>query len=287
MEDDATTLAAALSYYTVFSIAPLLIISVAVAGLVFGEEAARGQVHQQLQGLVGLNGAKAIEDMMTSASKPSSGIVATVVGVIVLLMGASGVFAQLQQTMNIIWKAKPPKISGIINVLRVRFLSFGMVLGIGFLLLVSLLLSAALAAIGSYFGHLLPGTEAIWHLINSVVSLGVVTVLFALIYKILPDTRVAWRDVWLGAAVTALLFTAGKFLIGLYLGKTTVLSSYGAAGSVIVVFIWVYYSAQILIFGAELTQVYSKQRTAEAQLRARLKERSQQQAPPSTWLPTH
>jgi membrane protein len=285
MDDDAPTLAAALSYYTVFSIAPLLIISVAVAAFIFGDQAARGEVHQELAKLVGLNGAKAIEDMMASASKPGAGALSTSIGFVVLLLGASGVFAQLQQTMNKVWKTKPPKISGIINFIRVRFLSFGMVLAIGFLLLVSLLLSAAVAAVGTYFAHLLPGGEAIWHLINSAISFAVVTLLFALIYKVLPDTRVVWRDIWLGAAVTALLFTIGKLMIGLYLGKTGVVSSYGAAGSVIVLFIWVNYSAQILILGAEITQVYSKWR--QQRHRHELDRRIESDPPPSTWLPSH
>jgi membrane protein len=260
IDDRAPTLAAALAYYTIFSLAPLLIIAVAVAGFFFGAEAVRGDVQRELQELVGQSGAKVIEDMMVSASKPGDGIFATVFGVAVLLFGASGVFTELQETMNVVWKVKSPPAGGVLNFIRLRFLSFAMVLGIGFLLLVSLLLTAALAAIGSYFDHLIPGWIGVWHLVNLGVSFGVVTLLFALIYKILPDTKVAWRDVWLGAAVTALLFNLGKFAIGLYLGKTSVASSYGAAGSVAILLIWVYYSAQILFLGAEFTQVYAEHR---------------------------
>src|SRR5262252_5105879 len=189
VEDRATTLAAALACYTVFSIAPLLIIAVAVAGFFFGEDAVRGDVSRELEGLIGSAGAKVIQDMMVSASNRMSGTLATTIGVVVLLFGASGVFSQLQETMNIIWKAKPPKINGILNWIRLRFLSFAMVVGIGFLLLVSLLITAAISAAGSNLQGRLPGWEGLWHLVNVGVSLGIVTLLFAMIYKILPDTR--------------------------------------------------------------------------------------------------
>ncbi len=290
IDDRATTLAAALSYYTVFSIAPLLIIAVAVAGFFFGEDAVRGDVYRELEGLLGSSGAKVIEDMMVSASNRKDGTLATVIGIVILLFGASGVFSQLQETMNIIWKAKPPKINGILNWIRLRFLSFAMVVGIGFLLLVSLLITAAISAVGRYLEGKTPGWEGLWHLINAGVSLGIISLLFAMIYKVLPDTRVEWRDVWLGALVTAILFSLGKLGIGIYLGKTSVASSYGAAGSVAILLIWVYYSAQILFLGAEFTQVYASYR------RERLKARTEHDAqaeqdprhpiPPSTWLPT-
>ena len=263
--DKALTFAAALAYYTVFSIAPLLIIAVAVAGFAFGEDAVRGDVYRQLQGLVGASGAKVIEDMMISARKPGSGIPATIFGVAVLILGASGVFTQLQETMDVIWKVKPRPVNGIVDFVRRRFLSFAMVLGIGFLLLVSLVISAAIAAIGAHFQQLIPGSEAAWQLANVAASFSVITFLFAMIYKILPDIHVEWRDVWLGAAVTSLLFSLGKLAIGLYLGKSSVASTYGAAGSVAIVLIWVYYSAQILFLGAEFAQVYAKHRRESAQ----------------------
>jgi len=277
-DDKAPTHAAALAYYSLFSIAPLLIIAVAVGGFVFGGDAVRGDVHRELQGLLGSNGAKLIEDMMVNANKPQQGIPATALGVTVLFLGASGVFYQLQETMNVIWKVKAKPSNGVIDYLRRYFLSFAMVLGIGFLLLVSLLINAAIAAIGSYLQGLVPGSEALWHLLNMGVSFAVVTVLFASIYKILPDTRVEWRDVWLGAAVTSLLFSLGKLAIALYLGKTSVSSSYGAAGSVAIVLIWVYYSAQILFFGAEFTQVF-------ARYRREAKPREARAEPARRWLP--
>lgn len=257
-DDNAPTYAASLSYYTLFSVAPMLVIAVSVAGMVFGEEAARGQIQAQLQGLVGSSGAEVIGQMMISASKPSSGILATALGVIVLAFGATGVFVQLQDALNHIWNVKPPPRNGVIAFLRTRFLSFAMVLAIGFLLLVSLVVSAVLAAVGAWFEHLLPGWTVLWQVLNFSVSFGVITVLFAMMYKVLPDTSVAWKDVWLGAAVTSLLFTLGKLGIGLYLGHSAVASSYGAAGSLAVVLVWVYYSAQILFLGAEFTQVYAR-----------------------------
>jgi membrane protein len=257
-EDKASTQAASLAYFTVFSIAPILIIAIAVAGLIFGKAAASGEIQTQIQGLVGTSGAKVIEDMVTSASKPSSGILATALGIVALAFGATGVFAQLQDSLNIIWKVKPKKTNGVLSFLRTRFLSLAMVLGVGFLLLVSLVLSAALSAVGSYLSHLVPGWEIVWQTANVLISFAVVTVLFAMIYKVLPDTRVAWGDVWLGAAVTALLFSIGKLGIGLYLGKSSVASSYGAAGSLAIVLTWVYYSSMILFLGAEFTQVYAR-----------------------------
>ncbi len=281
LDDKAPTYAAALAYYTIFSIAPLLIIAVAVAGFVFGGDAVRGDIHRELEGLIGASGAKVIEDMMVSASKPGAGIPATILGVVVLFFGASGVFTQLQETMNVIWKVKSKPTDGIIDFIKHRFLSFAMVLGIGFLLLVSLVINAAIAALFGYFRGRIPGSEAVWHLVNIGVSFAVVTILFAAIYKILPDTSVEWRDVWLGAAVTSLLFSLGKFAIALYLGKTSAASSYGAAGSVAIVLIWVYYSAQILFLGAEFTQVYAKHRR-ERESAKRVSGRS---PTPSRWLP--
>lgn len=256
-EDKASRLAAALAYYTIFSLAPLLIIAIAIAGAVFGEEAAQNQIVGQIQGLVGQQGAEAVQAMILNASRPGAGIVATIVGVITLLFGASGVFGQLQDALNTIWEVTPRPDRGIMGILRDRFWSFTMVLGTGFLLLVSLILSATLAGIGTYFENLMPGLVQFWHFINFVVSFGIITLLFALIYRLIPDAKVAWNDVWIGAAVTAFLFSIGRFLIGLYLGSSAIGSAYGAAGSLVIVLVWVYYSAQILLFGAEFTQVYA------------------------------
>jgi membrane protein len=258
MEDDAPRLAASLSFYTALSVAPLLIIAIAVAGLAFGEEAARGEILGQLQGLVGHDSAKTVESMVESAAKPKSGIISTIISVVVLLFGATGVFAELQTSLNHIWEVKPKPGRGIWQVVRQRFLSLGMVLGIGFLLLVALILSAALSAVGKWAEASLPGSVILWQVGMHVVAFALIATLFAMIFKVLPDAEVSWRDVWVGAVVTALLFTIGKFLIGLYLGRASVTSSYGAAGSIIVFLLWAYYSAQIVFMGAEITQVYAR-----------------------------
>jgi membrane protein len=252
-EDRAPSMGAALSYYTVFSLAPLLLIVIGIAGLVFGEEAARGAIIEQLQGLLGDEGARAINELVDNAGKTGTGIVATIVGVVTLLFGASGVFVELQDDLDRIWKAPPRVGAGIINFIRARLLTFGMVLAIAFLLLVTLVLHAALAALGKYWGGIFEATEWLLHLINFLISFGVVTVLFAMIYKILPNLKIEWDDVWIGAIATAVLFTLGKLLIGLYLGKSAVASSYGAAGAVVILLIWMYYSAQAFLLGAEFT----------------------------------
>ena len=258
MEDQAPTLGAALAYYTVFSLAPLLIIAIAIAGLVFGREAAQGQIFDQLRGLMGEASAKAMQDMVQNASaKPATGVVATIIGVVTLLFGASGVFGQLQTSLNAIWDVQPKPGRGVLGLIQDRILSFGFILVIGFLLLVSLLLTAAIALVGEWFGGIGPGMETLAQILNFVLSLGLITVLFAMIFKFLPEAKIAWHDVWIGAFLTALLFTVGKFALGLYLGKSGVGSSYGAAGSLIVLLLWVYYSSQILFFGAEFTQVYA------------------------------
>lgn len=260
-EDNVPVLAAALAYYTVFSLAPLLLIAIAIAGAVFGEEAARGELVRQIQGLVGKEGAEAVQAMIQNADKPNSGgAIATVIGVILLMFGASGVFGQLQSALNTIWEVKPKPGQGIRSFLVSRFLSFAMVLVIGFLLLVSLLLSSILVAASHFFDSLMPGLPVLGQVINFLISFGVITVLFASIYKFLPDVEIPWKNLWMGAAVTAVLFNIGKFAIGLYLGNSSVGSAYGAAGSLVVVLIWVFYSAQILLIGAEFTQVYSKYR---------------------------
>ncbi len=260
-EDKVTLLAAALAYYTVFSITPLLVIAIAIAGAVFGQDAARGEIIGQINSLVGKQGAQVIETGLANADQPKISGIASIISVIVLLVGASGVFAQLQEALNTVWdvKAKPKKAKASIwEFIRKRLLSFGMVLAIGFLLLVSLVTSAMLSGIGKLQIDLLPGFTPVWQLLNFGVSFGFISLLFALIYKYLPDVKIRWKDVWVGATITAFLFTIGKFLIGLYLGQGSLGSTYGAAGSLIVFLAWVFYSAQILLFGAEFTQVYAR-----------------------------
>jgi membrane protein len=254
--DYAPSMGAAISYYTLFSIAPLLLIVIAVAGLVFGADAARGAIFGQLEGLMGGEGAKAVEGLLQAANQPREGMIASIVGVVVLLIGATTVFGELQNALDRIWRAPArEESSGWWTLIRTRLLSFGMILGIAFLLMVSLVMSATLAALGKLWAF--EGWEALTHALDIVVSFGLVTVLFALIYKIIPRVHVSWHDVWIGAAVTSLLFAVGKFLIGLYLGKSALASSFGAAGSLVVVMVWVYYSAQIFLFGAEFTWVYA------------------------------
>jgi len=256
--DRAPRLAAALSYYTVFSIAPFLIVVIAVAGLVAGRDAVRGRLDEQIQGLVGREGADMIQELVQNTGKPSDNILASIIGIATLLLGAGGVFGQLQEALNTVWGVQPKPGRGILGTIKDRFLSFTMVLGVGFLLMVSLIVSAAVTAAGAYVQRLLPGTDFVLQAINFLISFGVVTLLFAMMFKILPDVKVKWQDVWIGAGFTSLLFSIGKTLIGLYLGNSGVLSTYGAAGSLIVILLWVFYSAQILLFGAEFTQVYAQ-----------------------------
>ena len=258
LDDKAMRLAAALAFYTLLSLAPLLVLAVSIAGLVFGEEAARGEVVGQLQGLLGQKAALAIQEVLANAQKPSSGILGTVVGGVVLLFGASGVFGELQDSMNTVWDVQPKPGRGVMGFVRDRFFSFTLVLGVAFLLLVSLVVSAGLAVLGRFFSTTLPGGEAVWQVLNFLISVGILSGLFGLIYKVVPDVKIAWRDVRIGAVVTAVLFTIGKLGIGLYLGRSGVDSPFGAAGSVVVLVVWVYYSAQILFFGAEFTQVYAR-----------------------------
>lgn len=260
-EDKAGMMAAALAYYALFSLAPLVLIAVAVAGLVFGQRAAEGQLYTQLAGSVGEESARAVQRLVAHLeSQRSGGILATVVGVVTLFLGASGVFSQLQDSMNIIWKAKPRTGEGALGFLRVRLVSFSMVMAIGLLLLLSLLLSAVLGAVSGYLPALVPGGVAMGQVLNAVAGLLMAAALFATIYKVLPDTPVAWRDVWLGALVTSLLFTVGKIAIGLYLGRASVASSYGAAGSLVILLLWIYYSAMLLYLGAEFTRVHGLHR---------------------------
>jgi membrane protein len=261
VDDKCPNLAAALSYYTVFSLAPLLIIVISIAGLIFDKDAAQGHIVYQIRDLVGQTGAEAIENMLRNASRPEKGVFAAVVGFVVLLIGATGVFVELKDSLNQVWDVPPPsKSGGIFLFIKKRFLSFAMILGIGFLLLVSLILSAVLSAMTAYIGDVFPGLDFLWSLAHFVISLGVITVLFAMMFKFLPDVEMEWHDVSIGAVITAVLFTIGKSVIGLYLGRGTVGSVFGAAGSLAVVLFWVYYSAQIFFFGAEFTQVYARRR---------------------------
>src|SRR5712664_3640416 len=255
--DKVPRMGAALAYYTIFSLAPLLVIAIAIAGLVFGAEAVQGRIMGEIQGLVGVESARAIQTMIQSAHKPAHGVIASIVGVAILLVGTSGVFSEMQDALNTIWKVDTTSRTGVWNLVRSRFLSFGMVLGIGFLLLVSLLLSAALSAAADYLERFIPVPPAALHAVDFLFSLFFIAGLMALIFKLLPDVKVPWSDVWMGAVLTSLLFTAGKFLIGFYIGKSVTMSAYGATGSVVIILAWIYYSAQLLYFGAEFTRVFS------------------------------
>ena len=259
IDDYAPSMGAALSYYTVFSLAPLLLIVVSIAGLVFGEEAARGEIFGQLAGLLGADAAIAVEGVLASLNKPAQGVTGTFIGIGVLLIGATSVFGELQDALDRIWRAPVrQRGGGLWRLLRARLLSFGMILGIAFLLMVSLVIGAVIAALGKWWGGFFGGWEVLLQIVNLVVGFGLTTLVFAMIYKLMPRVRVQWRDVWIGALVTAVLFSAGKFLIGLYIGKSGVASGFGAAGSLIVVFVWVYFSAQIFLVGAEFTWIYAR-----------------------------
>lgn len=259
MDDHVLRLGAAISFYCAFSIAPLLLIVIGVAGMVFDSSVVQAQVLGEMKGLVGEQGAQAIETMLQNALQPSKGVLGTVLGVVMLFFGSMGVFLALQDSLNEIWDVKTPEGNGVLRFFRVRLLSFGIVLGIGFLLLVSLVVSAFLAGVGKYIGDTIPIPSVVLQVLNFFISFAVVTLLFALIYKVLPDMKLAWRHVWIGALVTAALFTLGKFAIGYYLGHTATGSVYGAAGSVIILLLWAYYSSLIFLFGAEMTQVYARE----------------------------
>jgi membrane protein len=255
-DDNVPRLGASLAYYTLFALSPVLLVATSIAGLVFGPDAVRGEIVGQIQGLVGRQGAEAVQAMLESAARPSSSIPATIVGLVTFFLGATGAFLELQTALNAIWRVKPRPGVSVRAFLVQRLISFGLVVGVGFLLLVSLLVSAALSALNRYLGHIFPALTAVWEAANVLVSLFVITLLFAMIYKVLPDVRLRWRDVWIGALVTAGFFSIGKQLIGLYLGTSSVASSYGAAGSVVVLLVWVYYSAQVVLLGAEFTRFY-------------------------------
>lgn len=256
--DRASSMGAALSYYTLFSIAPLLLIVIAVAGLVFGEAAARGEIMGQLQGLLGADGARAVEALLKSVNRPAQGVFATVAGIVALLLGATGVFGELQNDLDRIWRAPVAlQESGLMTLVRARLLAFGLVLGFAFLLIVSLVVSAVLSALGKWWAPFFGAWEVVAQGVNLAVGFALMTVLFAMIYKLMPRVNIGWRDVWIGAAATSVLFSIGKLLIGLYLGRSGVTSAFGAAGSVVLVMVWVYYSAQIFLLGAEFTWVYA------------------------------
>jgi membrane protein len=257
--DKASRLAAALAYYTAFSIAPLLLLIISVAGIFLGDEAAQGTIFFQLQGLLGPEAAGFFQSAIAHSREPGASSISAVIGIATLIWSAGNVFGQLQDALNTIWEVQPAP-SGIVGTVKRRIVPLSMVLGVGFLLLVSLALSAGISAVGSFLGDILPGSNAFWQVVNAVMSLAIITFLFAAIFKILPDAEVRWSDVWIGAIVTSLLFVIGKTLIGLYLGHASVGSTYGAAGSLLVFLVWVYYSAQILFFGAEFTQVYARAR---------------------------
>lgn len=257
--DNASRLAAALAFYAVLALAPLLMIAVAVAGFFLGTDAARDKVAAELGGIVGGDAAESVHAVaVASAESPTKGVFGTIVGIVALFFGASGVFYELQSSLNTVWEVKPKPGGGIWSEVRNRFFSFTMVLSVAFLLLVSLVLTSLLSAAGTFFSELLPGGETLWQVMNFCISGAIVAGLFAMIFKYIPDATISWRDVWLGGVVTAVLFTIGKFAIGVYFGKAAVGSAYGAAGSIIALVVWVYYAAQIFLLGAEFTQVQAR-----------------------------
>jgi len=267
-DDFAPSMGAAISYYTVFSLAPLLIIVIAIAGAVFGREAVQGQIVTQLSGLIGAKGASIVQTVVANASITNKGL-AGLISVVVLIIGATSVFAELQNALDRIWHipaAQKPK--GIMAILRARLLSFGLILGLVFLLIVSLAVSTAVAAFGSWASGMLPASELLLHAVNIAVSLSISTVLFAMIYKLMPSTHIAWRDVWVGGFTTALLFEVGKMLISLYIGKSSMTQAFAAAGSLVVLLAWVYYAAQIFLLGAEFTKVYADEHGSKAAAKA-------------------
>lgn len=258
--DKAPRLGAALAYYTLFAMSPVLLVVIAIAGLVFGPEAVRGEIVGQIDQLIGSQGARTVETMLENAYRPREGRLATIIGGITFALAVTGAFLELQAALNTVWRVKPVPRPGInvLDFIRRRLRSFALVATIAFLLLVSLVVSAGLSALAAWFGRLAPGTVTLFQILNQLVSLGIITVLFGALYRVLPDVQLRWRDVTVGAFATAVLFTIGKYLIGLYLGRSAVISAYGAAGSVVVLMIWVYYTAQIVLLGAEFTRVYTE-----------------------------
>jgi membrane protein len=258
IDDHAARVAAALAFYTLLSMAPLVVLSIAIAGAVLGEESARAHVLQEIGSLVGPQAAGALDAVVSSAHQSDSGVISSIIGIVVLLVGASGVFGELQYALDTIWGVKPKPNRGILGILRDRLFSFSMVVGVAFVLLVSLVISAVLSGMGRFMADTLPGGATLWQALNIALSIGIITVLFAMIFKVVPDAEIRWRDVWVGAFVTGVLFSAGKYLLGMYLGTSTVASSYGAAGTVVALVVWVYYSSQLVFLGAEFTQVFAR-----------------------------
>ena len=263
--DRALSMGASIAFYTLFALAPMLLTAVAVAGLAFGREAAQGALVSELAALIGTTGAEALEGMLANAWAKGTGVLATIIGTVTFLVLMTGAFVELQDSLNLIWKAKPSSRNVGLAFVRSRLMSFAFVIGIGFLLLVSLALDAALAALGTYLGNALPGWPTLLLAFNTALSLGSSTLLFATIFKVLPDAPVAWHDAWVGGIVTGLMFTLGKFLIGFYIGQTGVASAYGAAASIVTILLWIYYSSQIVLFGAEITKAYGDTRSARAE----------------------
>jgi membrane protein len=270
-DDKVPRMGAAIAYYSVFSLAPLILTAIGIASIVFGREAAQGAVAQELEGMIGPTAAQAIEDLLKQTNQSGQGHTAALLGIAVLLFGASGVFIELQDALNTIWKVDRQTRFPWWHIVTVRLLSLSVVLGTGFLLLISLILSAALKRLSDILApSTLPAGYSFWQTLNQLVSFLLITLLLALIYKLLPDAKIAWRDIWLGAFITAFLFTLGKYLIGLYLGQSTTDSGLKAGGSLVVLLVWVYYSSQIVLFGAEFTHVYAEYRRSQANQRPTL-----------------
>ena len=258
LDDKVFKMTASLSYYTLFSIAPLLLIVIAIAGSIFGEEAARGEIVYQIEGLVGKSGAEVVQSLIKSAAFETSGLFATIISIVIILLGAMGVFIELKESLNIIWGVEPRPGKPIMQIIKTRIGAFSMVLIMGFLLLVSLMLSTLIVILNAYMGKNFPVLLPAVEIMNIILSFAVVTLLFAMIFKFLPDVLLHWKYVWIGAIMTSLLFSVGKYLIGLYLGSSSFSSAFGAAGSLVVLLVWLNYSALILFFGAEFTQLYRK-----------------------------
>jgi len=258
VDDFAPSMGAAIAYYTIFSIAPMLVIAIAVAGFIFGQDAAQGEIVAQLRGIIGIEGAVAIQGLLKSVSEPAEGAIATVISLITLAIGSTAVFAELQSALDRIWRVPVAvKENGIWALIRTRLLSFGLILGLGFMLMVSLVVSAGLAALGNWWGAWFEGWEVVLQILNLVISFFVFAGLFSVIYRFMPRVRLSWRDVWIGAVATTVLFIIGKYLIGLYLGTTGMTTGFGAAGSFALLLAWIYYSAQIFLLGAEFTWIYA------------------------------
>ena len=285
VDDGAARLGAALSYYTIFAIPPLLVIIIFIASLVFDEKMVQGALFGQVGGLVGEKGAEAIQSALTASNPQKQGMIASVLAVLMLIVTSTGLFIELQTALNRIWDVETKPGQGLKGFIKNRLISFAIIVAIGFLLVVSLVVSAAISILSEYFSTLVPGLDVLWTIINLALSLAVITALFAMVFKVLPDVKVAWRDVWIGAALTAFLFTAGKFLLGLYLGKNATVSAYGAAGSVVLILLWVYYSAQILFFGAEFTQVYANRYGTELEPKPHAQWAEEKSTPASRKVP--